>query len=570
MKKLFVLFFLFILAYLLSPWVSTGNTAFFQGIKSFDLILVQGIYLVMMFIYRYRVDGNVRFMLSRVDVLVLLYSCYQTVLIALSWECLDREVLLMHVACGLLYVTVRNSSREHIRVILGIFPFLLLWQLCYGIVKQTNCFYPGMGMSLVSGSLGNTGLWCCFVACVAVLSCGQIGMYRSKWIKGVLVMGVILSLGLLYVGNSRSAWLGFTVGNGYLLYQYTKQSCRLSCWVWSVALIVVLLLAGWSTRNKGESASGRLLIWKITGQMLVEKPFGRGINGFQKDYMDYQRRYFEQGGTSAEKRLADENRYAFNDFLRVFVEQGVQGGVLLLILMYFLFKKKKFEAPRDALTQALKGVALAWFVFSLFSYPGSQLQLRGMIVIIVALLSSSREQVWSFDGKWLIIFEVVLYGWLYASELCSYHRATRVWQECWKQQEIPVEYPHTKLLSLMNTPRVLPNCALLLNKQGCLEMAEEVARRGMQLYNSYGCYIEWGIVQEKQGKLCLAEEAWQRARYLIPNRFKPIYLQMMMWEKAGNRERAMVLANKLLNKEIKVLSPELYSYLGSAKHIMSN
>ena len=77
-------------------------------------------------------------------------------------------------------------------------------------------------------------------------------------------------------------------------------------------------------------------------------------------------------------------------------------------------------------------------------------------------------------------------------------------------------------------------------------------------------------MQEKQGKLCLAEEAWQRARYLIPNRFKPIYLQMMMWEKAGNRERAMVLANKLLNKEIKVLSPELYSYLGSAKHIMSN
>ena len=32
----------------------------------------------------------------------------------------------------------------------------------------------------------------------------------------------------------------------------------------------------------------------------------------------------------------------------------------------------------------------------------------------------------------------------------------------------------------------------------------------------------------------------------------------------------MVLANKLLNKEIKVLSQELYSYLGSAKHIMSN
>lgn len=56
----------------------------------------------------------------------------------------------------------------------------------------------------------------------------------------------------------------------------------------------------------------------------------------------------------------------------------------------------------------------------------------------------------------------------------------------------------------------------------------------------------------------------------IPNRFKPLYLQMEMWEQAGKRELSIELANRLLKKKIKVLSPELSYYLERARYIISN
>ena len=42
---------------------------------------------------------------------------------------------------------------------------------------------------------------------------------------------------------------------------------------------------------------------------------------------------------------------------------------------------------------------------------------------------------------------------------------------------------------------------------------------------------------------------------------------MEMWEKAGNGGKAVELAERLLNKQVKVMSPELSYYLNRAKQI---
>ena len=71
------------------------------------------------------------------------------------------------------------------------------------------------------------------------------------------------------------------------------------------------------TWHKVNSALGRLLIWKISGQMCYEHPWGTGLNGFQHNYMAYQENYFVGGGNEVERMLADETLDAFNDFLRI-------------------------------------------------------------------------------------------------------------------------------------------------------------------------------------------------------------------------------------------------------------
>lgn len=560
-------FFLLIPFCLFSPWVSIRDTCFFQGVKSCDLILVLFFYLIIVFMGYYWRNKILCFTLSKLDIIILFYGSYLTFLAFLSWNRLDREVLLMHVACGLLYVAARNVTERQIRQMLVVFPLLLVWQLWYGIVKQTDYFYPGKGMELVCGSFLNTGLWSCFVACAGVLFCGQVSLSRSWWVKGIHGLGVFLSVGLLYVANSRAAWLGFGVGCGYLLYKSMNKIHKVARWLLIIVLVGILVGAGVSTRHKEDSALGRMLIWKIAGQMCLERPLGRGLDGFRRDYMGYQQKYFEKSGSSTERMLADENLFAFNDLLRILVEQGVIGVLLTLALVYAIFKPSKFRESDSGLLRVLRGVVLVWLVFSLFSYPASRLQVKGVFIMFVAMLSSLDARVWSFNGKWIAVPGVVGVLLVSVLEVYPFRRAVETWNTCCRNWEVLPEYPCSVLSPLMNTPEVLPNCALFLNKKGETEVAAKVADRGVRLYHSYGCCIELGIALERQGKLQLAEEVWGNAENLIPNRFKPLFLQMEMWEKAGNGGKAVELAERLLNKQVKVMSPELSYYLNRAKQI---
>lgn len=560
--------FLLIVIYLFSPWASVRDTCLSQGVKSCDLILVSGIYWGIVFAWRCRRYKTFCFVLSRLDVVVLFYSACLLLSAVWSWEYLDRDILLMNLACGLLYLAARNVTGRQVRLVFVVFPLLMVGQLWYGIAEQTGYFYPGRGVELVHGSFFNTGLWCCFVACVAVLSCGLVCRSRRWWLKGLYGASVVLSLGLLYAGNSRAAWLAFVAGAGYLLCRREERMRGEGRWLLGLVLAGVLLVAGLSTRHKGDSASGRVLIWKITGQMCKEQPFGRGLDGFRRDYMGFQQQYFEQGGSSRERMLADDNLFAFNDLLRVFVEQGIGGVLLLLVLVYFIFKE---GASRDAdrgVAWVLRGVLLVWLVFSLFSYPGSRLQTKGLFVIFLAMLSSLDGRIWSFTVKRVVLSGLACVSLFVMLEVCSFRRSVEAWNTCCRNMEVPPEYPRSLLSPLMNTPEILPNCALFLNRKGETRVAEEVAGRGVRLYHSYGCCVELGIALERQGKLREAEEAWQKAEHLVPNRFKPLYLQMEMWEKAGDTKRAVVLAERLLNKEVKVLSPELSYYLGRADNVI--
>lgn len=566
-ERVIGVFFLLILCCFFSPCVSVGGTSFFQGMKACDMICMLGIYLLLMYAWRYSHGRGFHFKFSRLDVIVLIYSTYLFLLVVLSWEHLDREVVLCHMACGMLYLAARNAGEWQHKQIIVLFPFVLLWQLWYGIAEQTLYFYPGMGIGLVRGSFLNTGIWSCFVACVGVLLCGLVGLNSSWWMKFVCGVGCVSGIALLYVGNSRAAWLGFIVGVGFLCYKQVKRIRGTTRWVAIGILFVLMVVAGMSTMHKGDSALGRVFIWKISGQMCLEQPQGRGMDGFRRDYMDYQQRYFATGGSVNEKRLADDNLFAFNDLLRVSVEQGVVGIILSFLLVYHIFRKDESSGVDGRMVWVLKSVVVVLLVFSLFSYPASQLQVKGILILFMAMLSSLKTEVWSFNGKWLVIPGVVAVLLAGGRLVLPYRGAIQAWDDCLKRKDVPGEYVSSVLFPLRNNSIFLSNCALLLNAGGETEAAASVAGRGVSLYHSYACCIELGIAMERLGKLSLAEQAWEYAGNLVPNRFRPLYLRMEMWMKAGDREKALELAERLLYKGIKVRSPELYYFLERAKQV---
>ena len=566
-KKLEVGMLLLALFYLFSPLVSVSKTCFFQGVKAGDMIFILVFCLLFVWSWRFAKKESLVFKLSGIDVLLLVCGLYIIVLYLFSWEQLDREVLLMHVACGLLYIAVRILGIQQMRLVFWIFLFLLLWQLWYGIACQTQYFYPGRGMRLVHGSFLNTGMWSCFVACVGIILCGEMTLVSSRVAKMFCGLGVFLIVYLLFMGNSRAAWLGFAVGGGYLFYKETDSLRRLKKWGILLLFSGVLLGAGMGTWHKVNSALGRLLIWKISGQMCYEHPWGTGLNGFQHNYMAYQENYFVGGGNEVERMLADETLYAFNDFLRIGVEQGIFGLLFIVVLLYLVFRRNKMGGCCTKEIHVIRGVLLAWLVFSLFSYPSSQLQTKAICIVFIGMLSSSLPGMLEINGKWLGVLTGIV-GILFCCQaVWPYREAVRNWENCLANRHVLAEEVDVRYRPLMNSSFFLANCSLLLNQSGEHVKALEVADRGVCLYHSYGCCVEKGIAMENLGCYDAAEVVWILAGNLIPNRFRPLYLRMEMKYKLGDMKQVEDLIDSLSCKKIKVRSPELLFMLERVKLI---
>jgi O-antigen ligase len=76
---------------------------------------------------------------------------------------------------------------------------------------------------------------------------------------------------------------------------------RLRFYILFSVLIVVFFVGTAVTLfyQKKDSTNGRLLIWKVSSEMIKDKPvLGHGINTFQAKYMDYQSQYFENNRDS--------------------------------------------------------------------------------------------------------------------------------------------------------------------------------------------------------------------------------------------------------------------------------
>ncbi len=100
--------------------------------------------------------------------------------------------------------------------------------------------------------------------------------------------------------------------------------------------------------QKKDSANGRLLIRKVSYNMFKENPLlGNGVNSFQAHYMDYQAKYFKDNPTSKYSQLADNTKHPFNEFIKIGVEYGVVGLLIVFSVIFFVIQlslKNKHKA----------------------------------------------------------------------------------------------------------------------------------------------------------------------------------------------------------------------------------
>jgi len=199
-----------------------------------------------------------------------------------------------------------------------------------------------------TGHLGNPGplggyLAVCLTIAMHLLKHALTKKKKKQGI-GLLAAIAILSIGIV-LSDSRAAWLGIIVGSLFLV---PSASLKPLLKIKPIVLCIgLLLLSGTLLYSyRPLSAHARLLIWKVSTNMVLDRPFtGHGWGSFQHKYMVYQAKYFEEESSDKELLLADNVAHTYNDWLHLTVETGFIGLALALWVLFNLYRKKPADNP---------------------------------------------------------------------------------------------------------------------------------------------------------------------------------------------------------------------------------
>lgn len=405
----------------------------------------------------------------------------------------------------------------------------------------------------------------------------------SDLLKSIALISIISMLLVLPATRSRAAWLAVLVSSFYLIsvkYQLAQRiNIFFNTYTKKIFLIVLLTFlviisgAGLYYFKKG-SADGRLLIWKVSAEMINDKPvLGHGSGKFAADYMNYQAAYFKPNPDSPESLQADNVTYAYNELLKLTVEKGLIGLLLAISVIWCLYFVKTESGENNHVNLSLlaaRGGLLSVIVFALFSYPSEILPIKMLFVLFSGVMATqqnpirilqlpTKETIFSGTVRYVTLAIILLTIYPAGKYLAQQYQAYKTWKDASDVYNAGA-YPECLEDFEMAYPNLKTNGVFLIQYGKALEMAEKhknsiaILNEAKQHINNTILYTCLGNNYKALGKNTEAEQAYLHARYMAPARFYPLYLLAKLYDENGQRGKAMAMAKKVIGKKIKIES----------------
>jgi tetratricopeptide (TPR) repeat protein len=308
--------------------------------------------------------------------------------------------------------------------------------------------------------------------------------------------------------------------------------------------------------------------------MLFANPvFGVGFDNFKAHYMNEQANWFKKVGRfeSPESQLADNTMYAFNEPLQFAVENGLT-GVFLIILVIVANSVIGITDKKDILITLSIAIAVTIVSFGMLTYLSDNLSMKltGTFALAIFATYKSRKFVLLtsqgvFKTLSLRLFIVAILMSVTVVGMSNTIKCRQLLLK-WKQaQDLYQQELYGKGNEIFETIVTgITSGELLMQYGKSLYMSEEYSNALMVLlqckkyYNSDIVETTTGDCQKKLGNYSEAEKSYTNAMYMAPNRFYPLYLLMLLYEQKGQKTKARVMANAIINKNIKVPSKAVY------------
>ena len=394
-----------------------------------------------------------------------------------------------------------------------------IWGLLqvYGYEPSNHSLYA------LTGSFYNPGPYSGFLAMCVPVALHEWLEGKRIW-KHVALVALVLMLVVLPSGMSRSAWVAALVASGYVLgMHYREKVCRYWKYFCVGGLLLAVLGVG-AYHWKKDSADGRLLMWKVATQAVLDQPWqGVGWECVAGAYGDAQERYFASGAASEqEAHVAGAPEYVFNEYLQVAMAWGVPAlcGILLLVggCFYLGHRGRMF---------GVCGGLLSLGMFSFSSYP---FQFVEFIVALIALLLACMMKLRNVCLQVsVLIIDIVVCFYLY---------------------DYREEHPNRKAHTMFEH-------AHSLHKAGEWEASTELLKETMRISSDAMILNIIGKNCQALGYYEEAEEWFIRSTHRLPNRIYPYYLLAKLYAECPDvfaREKLEWAAKMVLEKEAKVES----------------
>lgn len=456
----------------------------------------------------------------------------------------------------------------------GLF-FIGVLQGIYGILQYLGKYPSNHNAFVITGSFDNPAG---FMAVLSLLF--PIGVYWCIKSKRLAQRLIFFSLGLILfsiiLAGSRTGVLAVVISTivifviEFQLFAKIKNFIRAKLIILSAIILFLLglfILYKW----KADSANGRLLIWGVSTEMIKDKPLvGHGYKGFQANYMDYQAKYFKRNPQSRFKQLADNVTHPLNEFIKIAVTYGIIGLILYLLLLSFIFRKLIItEHPQKSI---LLGCYISFIILSCFSYPLQYVPIWMLLGYFTLVLLSE----WFPEKKLSLIIRIPILGVCIFGIIFFTLRMNHEMK--WKNIAVKSLQGQTKQMLLQYEklyPHLKSNALFLYNYGAELNVVHQ-HRESLTILNE--CQIKFNDFDLQMlladnnyhiGDTTKAIQTYQHAENMIPCRFLPLYRMFEIYIETENVEKATEIAQKIVNKQVKVKSATVETIIESAENYLN-
>jgi O-antigen polymerase len=411
-------------------------------------------------------------------------------------------------------------------------------------------------------------------------------LYLAVRIKNGVFFTIISWLGFVSAGliiiimpatYSRAGYLGVATALGiwivhrYNLVVFFKQTLntrfkKMGAICITIAVISIAFVGLY--HFKSESAFGRTLIWKVALLAIKDKPLtGHGFDTFQAVFAPSQVAYFSaEPRSTREQMVAGSVRWAFNEYLQTTVELGIVGIVLLITLFFYalLGKTKRSARKGDSLLLLAARSSLGgMMVFACFSNPFHSLPCTlgffFSLSVISCFLLSVRDMLFcSFINVLPLVIILSVSVYYYEIE-----PKNKIAYAEWRESDRLHKKGAYRLAdaNFNNARPVLEYNGLFLQHMGknlALRKKYTDAITILQQAKKYYCNDDWYLIMgecyEGLGNYNAAIWHYDQASFIIPHKFYPRYLLARLYDKIGEKQKCVMIAQELLIKKTKIES----------------